>query len=225
MSFISVILVAGGLGTRMKTSVPKQFLLLNEKPVARYSFDLFSSLEEVKEIVVVCEPTYRSLFPTASAFAFPGARRQDSVFNGLQCVSEKADFVCIHDSARPFVALEELQILFKEAKTHKAATLAAPMKCTIKEATADGFVARTLDRSLLWEIQTPQIMSPDLLRQGFAIAKEQNLTMTDDASLVELTGHPVKLVCGSSRNLKLTTPDDWAVANAALLPSLCPSTS
>src|SRR3990172_7494754 len=105
---LSVILLAGGTGTRMGGVLPKQFLPLNGKPIARHSFDTFASLDEVVEIVVVCEERYRSHFHSEKKsydlrFAEPGERRQDSVYNGFRTTSADADLICIHDSARPFV--------------------------------------------------------------------------------------------------------------------------
>ena len=216
---VSVILLAGGVGSRMKSSTPKQFLLLNGKPVALHSFDLFASFEMISEIIVVCDPLYRSLFPSNTNFALPGARRQDSLFNGMQKISTQCDLVCVHDAARPLLEHSDLQKLLAEAAKHRAAALAVPMKCTIKQADEQGFVTTTLDRTTLWEMQTPQVATPALLMEGFKIAQEKNLTVTDEAMLVELTGHPFKLVTGSHSNIKITTPEDWAVVETLSPPS------
>ncbi len=195
----------------MKASTPKQFLSLNDKPVALHSFELFASLEEISEIIVVCDSQYHSLFPSTVTFALPGARRQDSLYNGLQKISSLCDLVCVHDAARPLLQKNDLQTLLAEASNHRAAALAMPVKCTIKQADAQGFVTSTLDRSTLWEMQTPQVATPALLAEGLKIAQAKNLTITDEAALVELTGHAVKLVTGSYSNIKITTPEDWAL--------------
>jgi 2-C-methyl-D-erythritol 4-phosphate cytidylyltransferase len=213
MNLISVILLAGGSGSRMQTSTPKQFLSLSEKIVALYSFDLFASHPEVGEIVVVCTPPYRHYFAAPHLkFAQPGARRQDSLWNGLQQVSSSADWICIHDAARPFLTREMLDRLFETGRTYGAATLGLPLKWTVKEATHFGFVARTLQREHLWEIQTPQIVSKRILERGFALAQSQQLTVTDDVALAEIAGHLVKIVEGDEKNIKLTTPSDFLYA-------------
>jgi 2-C-methyl-D-erythritol 4-phosphate cytidylyltransferase len=199
----------------MRASIPKQFLSLCGKPVALYSFDLLRSLEIIDELIVVCEAKYYPLFPGAR-FAPPGARRQDSVKNGLQALSARTDLVCIHDSARPFVTRESCLNLIAAGLAVGAAALAVPVVNTIKEADSLGYVKRTLDRATLWELHTPQIALLHLLQRGFSLADAQGLTVTDDAALVELTGHPVKLVQDAHSNCKLTVPEDWEAAERLL---------
>ena len=218
-SFVSAILLAGGRGTRMQTCEPKQFLPMQGKLLSFYSFETLSACPLIKEIIIVCQPAYFSLFEAphlSLKWAPPGKLRQDSVFNALNCVSKDAELLCIHDAARPFLSHEDLLIVIEAGFTHKAAALASPAKNTIKQSDENAFVARTLERCTLWEIYTPQVTTPSLLEQGFAIAKERSMTATDDMSLVELTGHPVKLVKGSSAKMKITCPQDLAIANALL---------
>lgn len=218
-----VILLAGGLGSRMKSSIPKQFISLKNKAIARFSFDLFCSMPEVVEIVVVCNPIFQSVFELDKnkklshtpqlTFALPGDRRQDSVFNGLQALSFKnIELVCIHDSARPFITAPIVRHILKAADQYGAATCGVPVKFTVKKSDAQGFVKETLQRAEIWEIQTPQIIKSSLLHAGFAIANKENITVTDDVSLVELLHHPVKLVEGEYSNLKITTPEDLILA-------------
>lgn len=218
---ISAILLAGGIGSRMNQAVPKPFIPLIDKPIALHSFELLASHPAISEIIVVCGDAHHTRFPRLAhpvvKFAKPGFRRQDSVFNGLVLISEKADLVCIHDSARPLLFRSDLQNVLSEAEKCGAAALAVPVKQTIKQVDLDGFVTETLDRSFLWEAQTPQVIKPDLLKQGFRIAHEKDMTVTDDISLVELLGHPVKLVQGSYQNLKITTPEDLEIAKTYLL--------
>ncbi len=214
-SDVSVILVAGGIGTRMGLPTPKQFLPLGGMPIVLHSFHLFASLKEVFEIIVVCDVSYRTLFPDLSSprirFATPGERRQDSVWNGLCACSEEAKLICIHDSARPLLAESDLHAVIAAGREHKAAALAAPVKQTIKQIDENGFVVKTLDRTYLWEMHTPQVIVPDLLKKGFAFAEKKKLTVTDDVALIELIDHPVKLVRGSDLNLKVTTPVDLTI--------------
>src|SRR5579885_3214881 len=198
LSFISVILVAGGKGLRMGTSIPKQYLPLGGKPLILHSFHLFTEIPEVREIIIVCEEEYQTLFPQLENprvhFAPPGVRRQDSVWNGLCCVANESELVCIHDSARPLLRLEDCRAVLEAGRSYGAAILATPVKYTIKSAKHDLFVEKTIDRSALWDIQTPQVIHTDLLRKAFAKARSQgDPVVTDDASLIELLGHPVKL--------------------------------
>ena len=218
---ISVILLAGGVGSRMQASLPKQFISLGEKPMACHSFEVFLALPEVIEIIVVCDPAYRSVFKNTRqnlrlAFAEPGERRQDSVYNGFQQTDLKADLICIHDSARPFISPELVRPVLTVAEEVGAAALGMPIKFTVKECREGGWVKNTPSRDSIWEIQTPQVIRPDLLRKGFDKALESDLTVTDDVSLVELLPHPVKIVKGSHENIKITTPEDLLLAESIL---------
>lgn len=218
---ISVILLAGGTGSRMQTPIPKQYLLLNQKPLIHYSFDLFYSLPGVSEIVIVCEEQFQKMFmrkekgPTLR-FALPGKRRQDSVYHGLQALTTNSQIVCIHDGVRPFITESLVMRVIQAAQEHGAATAGMPLKYTIKECDDKQIAKQTPDRSKMWEIQTPQVIKKDLLEKGFKQAISKNLTVTDDVSLIELLGLPVKIVEGSYQNLKITTPDDMIFAEMLL---------
>lgn len=133
---IVVILLAGGSGTRMQSVIPKQFLPLRDKPLAIHSFELFERLPYVSEIVVVCDPQYAKLFKSKTVkttFASPGKRRQDSMESGLKAVTTDAEYICIHDSARPLIKLEDIDKVVSEAIHWGAATLAVPLKFAIKK--------------------------------------------------------------------------------------------
>jgi 2-C-methyl-D-erythritol 4-phosphate cytidylyltransferase len=217
----SAILLSGGKGSRMKSDLPKQYLPFLNKPLILHSFLTLISSPSIEEIVVVCDPSYQAFFLEQGStkpihFALPGKERQDSVFNGLQKLSPQTKWVCVHDGARPLLFGKDLEAVLEAGKTHGAATLAVPVKTTIKEGDEQGFVKKTLDRSKLWDIQTPQVVSYGLLQEGFAIASKQNQVVTDDVSLAELVGHPVKLVPGSYSNIKITTQEDWAIAEALM---------
>lgn len=220
---VSVILLAGGVGKRMGASMPKQYLLLEGQPIALYSLLTFASLDEVGEVIIVCDGSWRHIFSgvtddlaVRTKFAAPGAERQDSVYNGLQEVRSDAALVAVHDSARPLVTAADSRKVIRDACRHGAAVLGVPVKATIKEAARDGFVVRTLDRSTLWEMQTPQVIEPDLLRRGFEHVRREALEVTDDVSIVEHLLHPVFITQGSYTNLKVTTPDDLLVAERIL---------
>lgn len=215
---LSIIIVAGGQGTRMQCKTPKQFLPLHGRPLIERSIELLMNLPWTTEIIIACDPKYHSDFPhyPSLILAPSGKRRQDSVWNALQRASPLADLICIHDAARPLLRKEDALAVILEAATSGAAALAVPAKNTIKEVSSLGIVEKTLDRSKLWEMQTPQVIKPSLLKEGFSIAQSNDLSVTDDIALVELTGHPIKLVKGSYSNIKLTTPEDWPLLEAYL---------
>jgi 2-C-methyl-D-erythritol 4-phosphate cytidylyltransferase len=214
-NFTSLIFLAGGQGTRMGGNTPKQFRPLIRKPLALYSFEIFANLSEIDEIIVVCEPRFHSLFPSIPKplhFVLPGNRRQDSVYNGLMAAADRADLICVHDSARPFVEKESILHLIQEARRNGAAALAVPAANTIKQADQCQCVQRTLPREELWELQTPQAIWRSLFLKAYAHAHQQKIEATDDLSLVEALGEKTYLIKGSPRNFKVTTPFDWVIA-------------
>ena len=203
MDDLSLIFLAGGVGKRFGNKTPKQFLELDGKPLALHSFELFQTLN--LETVVVAAKKYHPLFPNA-LFAEPGIRRQDSVANGLKLCTK--EWIMVHDSARPFISIEMIERLYNAAKKTGAATTGMPMTSTVKQVCEKKLVQKTLDRSLVWEIQTPQIVRRDLLQRGLAQDKE----VTDDVSLAELVGNAVSVVEGCRRNIKITDPEDLKLA-------------
>lgn len=218
---VCVILLAGGTGSRMGMPTPKQYLLLKNKPVIHYSFDLFMQMPEVAEVVVVCSSEYRHFFEKGNSksrltFALPGKRRQDSVENGLLAMTTDSSIVCVHDGVRPFIKQEIVRKAIDAAEKWGAATVGMPIKFTVKECDEHQIVNKTPDRSRVWEIQTPQAIKTDLLRKGFSHVRQHNLTVTDDTSIIEHLGLPVKLVEGCYTNLKITTPDDLALSEYLL---------
>jgi len=204
---ISAILLAGGSGTRLQSTTPKQYLPLKGKILACHSLEILLVHPAIAQVIVVCASEYRPHFAAYGVdFAEPGERRQDSLFNGLQLAQCEA--ICVHDAARPFITAEQLTELFAAGEETGAATLAVPMKATVKRGSSNALVIETLPRETLWEIQTPQFLHKNVLAKGFEHADKHNLTVTDDVSLAELIDHPVKLVLGSAKNLKVTTPED-----------------
>ena len=238
MGNIGFVLLAGGTGSRMKASMPKQYLPLRGVPVLHHSLDLF--LERLPEyckskgvappdhVVLVMDPSYQpeyqpivDKYPTGRlSFANPGEERQGSVENGLNKLVEvssgKCKFAAIHDSARPLVTIDEVCNVVSDAKEHGAAVLGVPCKATIKESEDGQFVLRTIPRARLWEVHTPQVVNIETLLQGFQKVEEEGLEVTDDVSIVEALGDPVKLTLGEYTNLKITTPEDMDVAEAIL---------
>lgn len=173
----------------------------------------FAAMPEVFELVVVCEPDWQDVFEKCHAtltrkislkYARPGAERQDSVENGFNAIDfSQAQLVAIHDSARPLVTPEDSLKCFADAWNIGAAVLGVPVKPTIKEADGEGKVVKTLQRAKLWEVQTPQVIRPPLLKQGFELVKKEGLEVTDDVSIIEALGHPVQITCGSYTNIKV----------------------
>ena len=214
----SLVFLSGGIGMRMGKHTPKQYLSLDQKVLAIHSFEVFLNMNELQEIVVVCEEHYEKIFSQAAQnkditllFARPGERRQDSVYNGIQLLQDNP-LVCIHDSARPFIDAELVRSVVKEANSWEAAVTGVKVKSTIKICDGAQIVVETPSRACLWEVQTPQVIRLNLLQEGFSYAIEHALTVTDDVSLVELIGKPVKVVEGSYSNIKITTQEDLIFA-------------
>lgn len=214
---VSFVLLAGGVGKRMGADMPKQYLPLMGTPIAIHSLVKFAKMPEVGEIVVVCDASYDDVFSSVSiekplVFARPGKERQDSVYNGMQACREGAELLAIHDSARPLCACEDARRCFNDAKKYGAAVLAVQSKATIKEVNKDLSIDKGLDRSRLWEMQTPQVIRPELLKAGYALVNEKGIEVTDDVSIVEALGERVQVTPGSYFNLKVTTPEDMFIA-------------
>lgn len=238
MGDVGFVLLAGGTGSRMKASMPKQYLPLRGVPVLHHSLDLFleklvdhcnscDGVSPPENVVLVMDPKYQpeyqpivDRYPGRLEFANPGEERQGSVENGLNKLVEMSDgkcqFVAVHDSARPLVTIEEICNVVGDAKEHGAAVLGVPCKATIKESEDGSFVQRTIERSRLWEVHTPQVIRIESLLKGFKKVAEENLEVTDDVSVIEQLGEPVKLTRGEYTNLKITTPEDMDVAEAIL---------
>jgi 2-C-methyl-D-erythritol 4-phosphate cytidylyltransferase len=211
----SAVLLAGGIGSRMGNPIPKQYLFLKNKPIVRYSFEVLLTMPGIEQIVVVCDPIYNQIFQTTSSipisFALPGKRRQDSLFNAIQQLN-KETLVCIHDGARPLINSALIDQVLMAAQKWGAAGLGVRVQGTIKKVDLSQFISETIDRSSLWEMQTPQVVLLSLLKKGFSQVNQKNLTVTDDVSLVEWLQHPIKVVEGSYTNIKITTPDDLLLA-------------
>ncbi len=222
----------------MKTSakLPKQFLPIGGIPILAHSLMAFERSELVDEIVLVtgeelrspCEKiVHRYHIQKLSTIVAGGQERQASVWNGLQTVNPQTEIVVIHDAVRMFVTEAMLVDSVREARIHGACVVAVPVKDTIKQgvvchpeeedvsgSSGEVFVKETFDRNALWQIQTPQTFRCDLIRDLHKRAAALQLQVTDDAMLAEHFGHAVKIVSGSYRNIKITTPDDLLIAEA-----------
>lgn len=215
---ISLLFLAGGNGSRFGTEIPKQFLTLHGKPIALHSFELLSTLPQVVEIAVVCAKEFRDFFPKNSPIHFvsPGEERYLSVKNGLNSLSCEETLVLIHDAARPLLLMEDIITLLAAAEKWGAATLAEQATQTIKRASKNHFVLETVPRETVWEIHTPQCIKKSLLQEGFAKQEKEGYFVTDDVSLIEALGKPVKLIPSSLPNIKITRKEDYHVAETLM---------
>jgi 2-C-methyl-D-erythritol 4-phosphate cytidylyltransferase len=145
-----------------------------------------------------------------------GEQRQDSVRAGLKAMTSSSQYVLIHDAARPFLTRELVEVVLEAAKTTGAAVCGTPCSDSLKEVNDESLVQRTIDRSRLWNVQTPQIFNTVLLRDAYQAVAKLGGTFTDDTAVVERAGYPVQTVLYQGVNLKVTTPADWALAEAYL---------
>jgi 2-C-methyl-D-erythritol 4-phosphate cytidylyltransferase len=211
-----VVIPAGGLGTRLGARTPKQFLALRERPILLATVARIARHPAIGPIVVAAPPGHvtratRLLAPLARrrplAVVAGGASRQASVWQGLQALGPDVALVVVHDAVRPFVTPDLVDAVLGAARRAGAAICALPIAETVKRV-RQGWVETTLDRSLLWAVQTPQAFRAALLREAHEKAMRDGVVGTDDAMLVERLGHPVAVVPGSPANVKITTAED-----------------
>lgn len=223
---LRVVIAAAGSGSRMGGKINKQYILLKSRPLLAYSLDVFEKMELVDEIVIVAqareieycerEVVKRFSYQKVSRVVAGGLERQDSIWAGLEELNSNTDFVAVHDGARPFVTSELIEEVLKEAVRWGAAIPGVAVRDTLKQVDRDNFVRQTLDRSSVFAIQTPQIFRYCELHKAYEYAREQRVKATDDASLFEKYIGRVKVVPGDYRNLKITTPEDLAIARTIL---------
>lgn len=225
-SKVCTLIPAAGKGSRMAHSVKKPYLQVAQKPILAHTIQRFEQNSAVDAIfVIVDQADFSECHATVlRPYAFTkvqklidgGETRQMSVYNGIRALSADVDFVIVHDGVRPFVTDEVIFACLAAADECGAAVAAVPVKDTIKIANTDRFIVETPAREQLWAVQTPQVFRKSLLEEAHQAAQAQQLTATDDASLVEQLGFPVKLVKGSYANVKITTPIDLRIAEVLL---------
>lgn len=224
-SYVSAIIPAAGQGTRMKTTVNKQYLSLKGKTILSYTLDVFEKCPLVDEIVVVINANEVEVFRKKVLHrghykkirvVFGGKTRQESVYNGLMALNPKCDLVMIHDGARPLVGESLLIKCIYETLKYNATIVAVPAKNTIKVVNSEGIVQSTPDRKKLFEVQTPQTFKLPLILEAHKKAAEDGFLGTDDASLLERLGEKVKIIRGHYNNIKITTPEDLMIASAMI---------
>jgi 2-C-methyl-D-erythritol 4-phosphate cytidylyltransferase len=221
----AVILPAAGRSSRFGGGEKKPFAPLEGRAVWLRAADLFVTRPDVCQCVVVVakedQETFRARFGAEMArwkirVADGGGERFESVANALSVLTAEADFVAVHDAARPCTPPALIDDVFARAAETGAALLAVPVSDTVKRDDGKGRVHATVPRQGLWLAQTPQVFRRDWLTEAYAGRHRLGRDLTDDAQLIEAAGHPVHLVAGSAANLKITTPEDLALAGAIL---------
>lgn len=225
----SAVVVAAGSSTRMGGRTRKPYLKLRGRPILSWTLAALGRVPAVREIVLVTRPDDRDRAIQAVklaklpkrvqvTFADGGARRQDSVGNGIRAASERSGVVMIHDAARPFPPQDAMKTALVEALACGAAILAIPVRDTVKRQRGkNARIERTVPREGLWLAQTPQVLRRAEAVKLFArLAKSPRAEVTDDASVFERFGKPVALVESSTMNLKVTRPEDLPIAEALL---------
>lgn len=225
----AAIVLAAGQGKRMGTKIQKQFLEIEGKPVLYYALEAFEASAVIDAVVLVVgeglveycqnEIVDKYQFHKVKKIVVGGKERYDSVYFGLRALMELApDYVFIHDGARPFVDDHMLKRAYDEVRKTKACVVGMPVKDTIKVVNENGIVVETPERKSLWQVQTPQVFSYDLIREAyFELIGNKEIHVTDDAMVLEtVKGISVKLVEGSYENIKITTPEDLFIAEAFL---------
>ena len=217
MSISTAVIVAAGKGKRMGTEISKQFLPLCGKEILAHTVEKFEKAACIRDIILVTggdalqdvrqmvqEYGWKKIISVTEG----GKERQDSVFLGLQQVPQDTEIVLIHDGVRPFVTEEILERSIAAAKETGGCVAGVPAKDTIKVCDAEGFAIATPNRSTLRQIQTPQTFRRKEILAAYEKAKADGFLGTDDASVAEHSGFPVRVIMGSSRNIKITTKEE-----------------
>ncbi len=220
MSGASAIIVAAGSGRRMRHAIPKQFLTIGTHPVLYHTLLPFVNCPQIREIIVVVASEYlqsdllkASLPDTAKPIRSiaGGRQRQDSVYRGIQSIAESTGILVIHDAVRPLVTVDLIDRTIALCNEFDGAIAATPAVDTLKRV-EDQRVLQTLDRSRIWQVQTPQTFRKAVIQRAYEEAFRDGFYATDDAALVERSGGRVTIVQSSHRNLKITHPEDLSIA-------------
>ena len=227
---ISAIIVAAGKGTRMGPQIDKLFLELNGCPIVAHTWRRFEETGCIDELLLVVREGMQAAFTAlAEKYRFKksfrlvagGKERQDSVWNGLEALSPQSEIVAIQDAARPCTSPALIAATVAAAREIGAAVAAQPVTDTIKESRDGRLIERTLDRSRLWAVQTPQTFRVEIIRRALSAVRQRGLLVTDDTAACELIGQPVQLVLSTQPNPKVTRPEDLPGVEA-LLRSMVP---
>ncbi len=227
---VAVIIPAAGSSTRFGGEVKKPFVVLDGKPVWHRALDLFARRPDVAKVYLVLSADalaeFRTRYGVMLGFTYEyvelvagGAERFESVANALALVPEGIDLIAVHDAVRCLTPATVIDAVFATAAAHGGAVAAVPVADTLKRVEAESTrVVETVPRGDLWQAQTPQVFRRDWLLDAYARRAEFAGPITDDAQLMEAAGYPVVVVPGSPANFKITTPADFALAEALLRP-------
>lgn len=228
---VVALIVAAGQGVRMGGKVKKQYLALTGRPVLSHTLKVFDACPGIDAIFLVlpsgdvdfCRKNVLTpLDPQKKIHLVSGgAERQDSVYNGLRAIEEEGhgdgpDVVVIHDGVRPFVTIEQIGACVAGAISTGACILGIPVSDTLKRVDSNGIIDQTFERDTIWFAQTPQAFRLGLIRNAHHHTRQTGYRATDDASLVEHLGHPVKIIPGNRYNLKITRREDLEIARAII---------
>lgn len=224
---VSAIILCAGESTRFSSEgKSKQMALINNVPVIERTIRAFDNTKAIGEIIIVVRKEdaeeYKSFiedkkFSKVKCIVTGGETRQSSAARGFKHIDEHSQYVAIHDGARCLITSEIIENVLKEAKEHGGASAASKIIDTIKVADDDGFIKKTIDRTYLWSVQTPQIFDAKAYLQALQKAKADQIAVTDDCMLFENAGFTVKLVETGSENIKITVKDDIQRAESILL--------
>ena len=222
--FVSAVIPAAGSSRRMGEDINKLLLLIDGIPVLARTLLSFQNNENIDEIIVVCrESDILSYAELCKSFSISkvsqivrgGNTRTESVYNGISQASDKSKFILVHDAARPFVSKKEIEDVIAKAFTCGAATVAVPVKDTIKAVDGDK-ISKTIERDKLVQVQTPQVFDKDILKGALSNVITKNIPVTDDCQAAEIMGFYPHIVIGSYDNIKITTPEDLFFGQAIL---------
>lgn len=222
MTSVSGVIVAGGKGERMQSDIRKQYLMLDGQSILSRTLLAFSEISSIDKIYLVVPETdfdfcTRRIIPFVCnrlpvELVAGGKDRQQSVFNALAVIADPETIVVIHDGVRPFVPVTQTQAAIRLAGQDGACILGLCAVDTLKSADRDGYITGTLPRTGVWQAQTPQVFRFRIIRQAHEHALSTGFSGTDDASLVENAGGRVRVIPGSSFNIKITQPEDLVIA-------------
>ena len=218
---ITAIVPAAGVGSRMKADRPKQYLLLNDKTVLEHTIEQLLAYPAIDKVIVSVsdtDPYFNDLTVAKNKRVIRvsgGSERADSVLSGLAYTKDNhlSEWVMVHDAARPCIRHSDIDKLIKNViPSHIGGILGSPVRDTMKQATFEQQINKTIDRSVLWHALTPQLFTTELLYTALKTGLEQGLSITDESSAIEFMGYQPKLIQGRSDNLKITQPEDLELA-------------
>lgn len=224
------VVLAGGRGKRMKTTLAKQYLMLQKKPILYYSLEVFEASDLIDDIILVVgkgqipycrrEIVENYQFQKIRAVVEGGAERHHSVWEALKILEQngmKKGYVFIHDGARPFINEEILTRAYQEVCKSRACVVGMPVKDTIKMVNEEDFCVHTPERAKVWAMQTPQAFEYKIIKSAYDKLMQKEIMVTDDAMVVEqFMNIPVKLIKGTYENIKITTQEDWKIAEVLM---------